>query len=36
VDERDPSMVWLGVDPRVDPLRQDNRFSTLLKQLGLS
>jgi TolB-like protein/Tfp pilus assembly protein PilF len=36
IDERDPSMVWLGVDPRVDPLRPDQRFGALLKQLGLS
>jgi len=36
IDERDPSLVWLGVDPRVDSLRPDTRFVALLKQLGLS
>jgi TolB-like protein/tetratricopeptide (TPR) repeat protein len=36
LDERDPSLVWLGVDPRVDSLRQDVRFIAMLKQLGLN
>ena len=36
IEERDPSMVWLGVDPRVDSIRQDPRFIALLKQLHLS
>lgn len=36
IDERDPSMVWLGVDPRVDVLRGDPRFEAMLTQLGLS
>jgi eukaryotic-like serine/threonine-protein kinase len=36
VDERDPSLVWLGVDPRVNSLRQHPQFAALLKQLGLS
>jgi serine/threonine-protein kinase len=36
IDERDPTLVWLGVDPRVDSLRQDPRFLAMLKQLGLS
>jgi serine/threonine-protein kinase len=32
--ERDPSLVWLGVDPRVDPLRAEPRFVSLLQSLG--
>jgi serine/threonine-protein kinase len=35
-EQRDPSLVWLGVDPRVDSIRQDPRFIALLKQLHLS
>jgi serine/threonine-protein kinase len=33
-DERDPSLVWLPVDPRVDPLRREPRFATMLKKLS--
>jgi tetratricopeptide (TPR) repeat protein len=35
LEERDPTLVWLGVDPRLEPLRQNPRFTTMLKQLGL-
>jgi serine/threonine-protein kinase len=35
-EDHDPALIWLGVDPRVDPLRQDPRFTELLKQLHLS
>ncbi len=35
IDERDPGVVWLGLDPRVDSLRSDPRFSAMTKQLGL-
>jgi serine/threonine protein kinase/tetratricopeptide (TPR) repeat protein len=33
--ERDPAMVWLTVDPRVDILRSQPRFQAILKELGL-
>jgi tetratricopeptide (TPR) repeat protein len=32
--ERDPSLLWLRVDPRVDPLRGTPRFDALLERLG--
>jgi serine/threonine-protein kinase len=35
LEERDPTLVWLGVDPRVDALREYPRFTAMLKQLGL-
>jgi serine/threonine-protein kinase len=35
VNARDPSVVWLGVDPRVDDLRGDARFREMLKTIGL-
>jgi serine/threonine-protein kinase len=33
-DERDPSLVWLTVDPRVDALRRQPRFVTMLQKLS--
>jgi tetratricopeptide (TPR) repeat protein len=33
--EHDPSLVWLGVDPRVDTLRGTPRFRQMLKTIGL-
>jgi tetratricopeptide (TPR) repeat protein len=35
LDQRDPSVLWLGVDPRLDPLRSDPRFVALRKRLGV-
>jgi hypothetical protein len=35
VEERDPAVVWLGVDPRVDTLRGDERFGQILRKIGL-
>jgi tetratricopeptide (TPR) repeat protein len=32
--ERDPALVWLPVDPRLDPLRSDLRFITMLQKLA--
>ena len=34
VDARDPSVLWMAVDPRLDPVRTDPRFQALLARLG--
>jgi TolB-like protein/Tfp pilus assembly protein PilF len=33
--DRQPSLLWLAVDPRVEPLRPNPRFRALVKSLGL-
>jgi TolB-like protein len=35
VSERDPGVLWLAVDPRLDPLRGRPEFSALLTAIGL-
>ena len=35
LDERDWSLLWLTVDPRVDALRGKPRFEAILKHIGL-
>jgi tetratricopeptide (TPR) repeat protein len=35
VSDRDPTVVWLGVDPRVDTLQRDERFRQLLRAIRL-
>ena len=35
VEERDPAVLWLAVDPRVDAVRQHPRFRALVAKLGV-
>jgi len=34
--ERNYQMVWMKVDPALDPLRRTRRFQTLLTRVGLA
>jgi serine/threonine protein kinase/tetratricopeptide (TPR) repeat protein len=36
LDERDPTMVWLAVAPRVDSLRGEPRFKAILEKMRLN
>ena len=35
LDERDPSLVWITIDPRVDSIRNDPRFQSIIGQLKI-
>ncbi len=35
VEDRDPSLVWLAVDPRLDALQDVERFGLILRRIGL-
>jgi len=34
-DQHDVWLVWLGTDPRLDGLRNEPRFTKLLRRVGL-
>ena len=34
-DERDPALVWFGVDPRLDAIRATPRFQAILQRMKL-
>ena len=35
LEERDPSLMWITVDPRVDGLRKDPRFESIIRKLKI-
>jgi hypothetical protein len=35
VDERSNGLVWLNLDPRWDPIRQDARFTAVVHRVSL-
>ncbi len=35
-EERSRSMIWLNVDTRLDPLREDPRFQDLIRRIGFN
>jgi serine/threonine protein kinase/tetratricopeptide (TPR) repeat protein len=34
-EERDSGVIWIKVDPTLDPLRNDPRFAAIVKEMGL-
>jgi len=36
IEQRDEWMLWVGVEPKLDPLRSDPRFEGLLSRVGLT
>jgi hypothetical protein len=35
LDERDPSLLWITVDPRTDGVRKDPRFQEIVRKLNI-
>ena len=35
LEERDPSLIQIGVEPRLDPLRDDHRFQAVARAVGV-
>jgi CO dehydrogenase nickel-insertion accessory protein CooC1 len=35
VNDRDPAVLWLAVDPRVDSIKDHRRFRRLVDRLGI-
>jgi eukaryotic-like serine/threonine-protein kinase len=35
VSERDPDVLWIGVDPTIERLRKSSRFQDLIRRIGL-
>ena len=35
LDERDPALVWFGVDPRLDDVRSHPRFQAILQRMKM-
>ena len=33
---REPNLLWLGVNPRCDPLRPDEEFQGMLRRAGVA
>jgi DNA-binding winged helix-turn-helix (wHTH) protein/TolB-like protein/Flp pilus assembly protein TadD len=34
-DERDPQLIWVHLEPQLDPLHSDPRFAELLQRMGI-